>query len=95
MAMSGSTLGNTIGQTLFNAIPASVKAHMTAAQCTETLQTLQCNWRMIAADIVAHIQQNAVVTVQAGIATGTVVPAPDPTKPWPGVTTSQGTGTIA
>lgn len=67
MAMNATTLGETIGQTLFDAIPSSIKSCMSSAQCAETLSNLQDAWKGIASDIVNHITGNAEVKVAAGI----------------------------
>ena len=82
MALNGTVLGCAIGQTLFDAIPAGVKQCMSAAQCTEMLNTLQSTWQCIASDIVSHIVTNAQVSVtvsttgsataQTGSGTGTI-----------------------
>lgn len=92
MAMNATVLGNAIGLTLFNNIPAEVRACMSAAQCTETLAQLQCNWRLIATDIITHITTNAEISTTDTILPGqTVAPAPG-SEPI-GVTITPGGGT--
>lgn len=93
MALSGELLGTTVGLTLFNAIPASVKANMSPAQLQETLTNLQDAWKLIANDIVTHIQTNATVDVSVTVAAGIVVAGASAAGPVTGATTSPGTGT--
>lgn len=85
--MNGTTLGNAIGAALYDAIPADIKADMSAKAKAEMCTALQNSWKIAASCIVAHIVGNAEVTVNAGI----VLCAP----PYPGCTTGPGTGTIA
>lgn len=92
MAMNATTLGNAIGQTLFNNIPAEVRACMSAAQCAETLAQLQCNWRLIATDIITHITTNAVINTTDTIVIGQAVAPAGSSEPI-GYTITPGTGT--
>lgn len=80
MAMNGKTLGDEIAALITDSsAPAEVKSKI------EKL------WEDIAGVIVKHIEQNAVVTVAAGIPVAT---SGSPTAQT-GATTSTGTGTIA
>lgn len=80
MAMNGKTLGDAIADLIIapNA-PADMKTK------------IKKQWEDIGAVIVKHIQDNAQVTVAAGIAVSTAGSATAQT----GATTSTGTGTIA
>lgn len=44
MAMNGTNLGNAIGEALYDAIPASVKDNMSAAQKADMCNSLKGNW---------------------------------------------------
>ena len=92
MALNAVTLGNTIGQTLFDNIPASVKACMSAAQCTQVLADLQCNWRLIATDIVTHFITNAEISTIDAVCVGQAVAPAGSMEPI-GYTITPGTGT--
>jgi hypothetical protein len=87
MPMNGNTLGTAIGTAFYNAIPQSVKNCMSSSAKTEMCSALIDNAKIIANCVVAHIQQNAQVTVSAGIAVtaGSCV----------GATTGTGSGTIS
>lgn len=93
MAMNGTVLGNTIGQTLYDAIPADIKEQMSAAQQAETLSNLKAAWQKIAADIVDHITSSAVVDVT--VASGIGVQVTPSTGTGATSTTGSGTGTIS
>lgn len=80
MAMNGKTLGDAIADIIISPqAPADMKQKITE------------QWEAIGAAIVKHIQDNALVTVAAGIAVSTAGSATAQT----GATTSTGTGTIA
>lgn len=89
MALSGDVLGTTIGTTLYNAIPQSIKNKMTSQEKTDMQNNLITTWKAIAADIVSHISTAGTVTVPAGIPVG-----PSPTSVV-GATLSPGIGTIS
>lgn len=93
MAMDGTVLGDTIGQTLYDAIPADVKGQMSIAQQAETLSNLRTAWQKIAADIVNHIINYA--TVDVTVATGIGVQVTPSTGTGATITTGTGTGTIS
>lgn len=52
-------------------------------------------WTDIMDAIYTDIKSDSQITVAAGIPTSTLVPSPNPTTPFPGVTTSTGTATIS
>lgn len=80
MAMNGKTLGDAIADLIIASdAPAGIKAK------------IKKQWEDIGAVIVKHIQDNAQVTVAAGIAVSTTGSAVEQT----GTTTETGTGTIA
>jgi hypothetical protein len=83
MAMNGQTLGDVIYNLIVNAPPPPTDQ----AQLKQNINKL---WQDIAQAIVAHIQQNAVVTVQAGITVTTTGTA----AAQAGATTASGTGAI-
>jgi hypothetical protein len=81
--MNGQTLGDVIYNLITNAPPPSTDR----AQLKSDINKL---WQDIAQAIVAHIQQNAVVTVQPGITVTTTGTAAAQS----GATTAHGTGSI-
>jgi L-lactate utilization protein LutC len=84
MAMNGQTLGDVI----YNLITNASSPATDQVQLKENINKL---WQDIAKAIVAHIQQNAVVIVQPGIAVTTTGSA----AAQAGATTATGTGSIA
>jgi hypothetical protein len=84
MAMNGTTLGNTIYNLIVNA-PAP------ATDQTQLKKDINKLWQDIGQAVVAHIQQNAVVSVQPGIAVATTGSAAAQS----GATTANGTGVIS
>lgn len=80
MAMNGKTLGDAIADLIVApTAPADMKAK------------IKKQWEDIGTEIVKHIQENAQVTVAAGIAVSTTGTAAAQT----GATTATGMGTIA
>jgi hypothetical protein len=82
--MNGQTLGDVIYNLIVNAPPPATDRE----QLKKNINKL---WQDIAQAIVVHIQQNAVVTVQPGIAVTTTGSATAQS----GKTTTDGTGSIA
>lgn len=60
----------------------------------EMKQKITSMWTDIMDAIYTDIKNDSQITVAAGIATSTLVPAPHPTIPFPGQTTTTGMATI-